>query len=161
MTQIELQNESARTVHKDMGGAYFHGKQPDIGKPSGRAIFAPIHPGWAGLGANHGLCFDEHQRGEPMLLQVAGNVPGLQNAGVTWAEESIAFLLGFGFKQSIVDRRLFYLHDKSGPMLMAGTFVDDCKLVVQSETMAGRPSMEEEVPRPSRRGSDCPRLPRA
>ena len=42
-----------------------------------------------------------------------------------WAEESTDFLLRFGFTQSAVDRRLFYLHDKSGLLLMAGTFVDD------------------------------------
>ena len=63
-------------------------------------------------------------------------MPGLQNAGVMWAEEFTAFLLGFGFTQSIVDRRLFYLDDKSGLLLMAGTFVDDFTLVVQSEAMA-------------------------
>ena len=59
------------------------------------------------MGAKHGLCFDEYQRGEPMLLHIVGNVPGLQNAGVMWAEEFTAFLLGFAFTQSIVDRRLF------------------------------------------------------
>ena len=42
----------------------------------------PTPPGWAGLGAKHGLCFGECQRGEPMQLLIAGNVPGLQNAGV-------------------------------------------------------------------------------
>ena len=88
------------------------------------------------MGTKHGLCFDEFQGGEPVLLQIAGNVPGLQNAGVMWAEEFTAFLLGFEFTQSIVDRRLFYLHDETGLLLMAGTFVDDCKLVVQSEAMA-------------------------
>ena len=71
-----------------------------------------------------------------MLFQIAGNVPGLQNAGVMWAEEFTAFLLGFGFTQSAVDRRLFYLHDKTEFIFMAGTFADDCKLVVQSEAMA-------------------------
>mmetsp|Transcript_4068 Transcript_4068/g.9683 ORF Transcript_4068/g.9683 Transcript_4068/m.9683 type:complete len:381 (-) Transcript_4068:53-1195(-) len=70
-----------------------------------------------------------------MILQVVGSVPGLQNAGVIWAEESTAFLLGFGLTQSIVDRRLFYLHGKSGLLLVVGTSVDDCKLV-QPETMA-------------------------
>ena len=71
-----------------------------------------------------------------MLLQVVGNVPGLQNAGVIWAEEFTAVLLGFGFTQSIVDRHLFYLHGETGLLPMAGTFVDDCKLVVQSQAMA-------------------------
>ena len=53
-----------------------------------------------------------------------------------WAEELTAFLLGFGFTQSVVNQRLFYLQDKSGLLLMVGTFVGDCKLVVQSGTMA-------------------------
>ena len=71
-----------------------------------------------------------------MVLQVVGNVPGLQSAGVMWTEEFTAFLLGFGLTKSIVDRRLFYLHEKLGLLLMLGTFVVDCKLAVQSETMA-------------------------
>ena len=84
----------------------------------------------------HLLCFDEHQRSEPMALRIVGNVSGLQNAGVMWAEEYPAFLLGFWFTQFIMDRRQFYLHVKSGLLLMAGTFVDNYKLVVQFETMA-------------------------
>ena len=60
-----------------------------------------------------------------MALQFFGNVPGLQNAGVIWAEMSTKILLGFGFAQSILDRRLFYLHDKPGFLLIAGTFVGD------------------------------------
>ena len=71
-----------------------------------------------------------------MVLHITGNVPGLQNAGVMWAEEFTAFLLGFGFAKFIADRRLFYLHDKPRLLVMAGTFVDDFKLVVQSETKA-------------------------
>ena len=56
-TQLELQPKGARTVHKDVGGAYFHGKQPGMCTPSGRATFALIPLGLAGLGAKHGLCF--------------------------------------------------------------------------------------------------------
>ena len=118
------------------GGAYFHEKQPGIGKPSSRATFAPIPIGWAELGAIHGHCFDEHQRGGGLIHQIVSNVPGLQNAGVMWAEEFTAFLLGFGFTQSTVDRRLFYLHGKVGFLVMAGTFVDDYKPVVPSGAMA-------------------------
>ena len=59
MTQLELRLKGTRTAHKDIGGTYFHGKQPDIGTASDRAIFAPIPLGWAGLGVKHGLCFDE------------------------------------------------------------------------------------------------------
>ena len=53
-----------------------------------------------------------------------------------WAGEFTAFLLGFGFTQSVVDGRLFYVHGKLGLVLMVGTFVEDSKLVVLSETMA-------------------------
>ena len=55
-----------------------------------------------------------------MVLQFFVNVRGLQNAGVMWAEE---FRFGFGFAQSIVDRRLFYLHNRPGLLRMVGTFV--------------------------------------
>lgn len=133
---MELQLKGARTVHKDKGGDYFHGKQLNIRTPSGRAIFAPIPLGWAGLGAKHGTCFGEYQRGEPMVLQIPGNAPGLQSASAMCAEKSAAFLLGFGFTQCTVDRRVFYPHDKSGLLLMAGTFVDEYRPVVQSGTMA-------------------------
>ena len=74
------------------GGGYFNGKQP----------------GWAGLGAKHGFASESTSAGSPWFLQIAGNVPGLRIAGVMWAEEPTAFLLGFGSAQSIVDRRLFY-----------------------------------------------------
>ena len=70
-------------------------------------MFARISPGWAGLGTEQGLCFEETQGGVPMIPRVVGNVPGLQNAGLMWAEVPTRFLKGFGFKQSIVDRRLF------------------------------------------------------
>ena len=82
LTQLELGLSGARTVYKDVGGAYFHGKQPPSDSEKGRAIFAPIPPGWAGLEARHGLCFDAVKGGDAMALRVVGNVPGLQNAGV-------------------------------------------------------------------------------
>jgi len=71
-----------------------------------------------------------------MILQIVGNVPGLQNAGAMWAEEFTGFLLDFGFTQSITDRRLFHLADEGGRLLIVGTFVDDCKVVIQSESKA-------------------------
>ena len=78
MTQLELQNKEGHPQDPHgRGGGYFHGKQPDINTPSGRTIFASIPLGWVGLGAKHGLCFDKHQRGGPVILRVAGNVPGL------------------------------------------------------------------------------------
>ena len=55
-----------------------------------------------------------------------------------WAEEFTGFLLDFGFTQSITDRRLFPLTDEGGLLLVVGTFVDDFKVVVQSESNADK-----------------------
>ena len=60
-----------------------------------------------------------------MALRVVGNVTGMQNAGVMWAEEFTRFLKGFGFTQSVVDRRLFFMFDEEGRALLLGAFVDD------------------------------------
>ena len=70
MAQLELQIEGAHTTHKDVGEARFHGRQPPIEFPGGRAIFARIPPGWAGLGIEYGLCFKEIQGGVPNTLRV-------------------------------------------------------------------------------------------
>ena len=55
-----------------------------------------------------------------------------------WTEEFTGFLLDFGFTQSITDRRLFPLTDEGGLLLVVGTFVDDFKVVVQSESNADK-----------------------
>ena len=81
MAQLELQMEGARTTHMDVGEAYFHCQKPAVESPGGRAIFARISSGWAGLGFEHGLCFEEVQGGVPRALRVVGNAPGLQNTG--------------------------------------------------------------------------------
>ena len=46
--------------------------------------------------------------------QVTGNLPGRQDAGLIWQKCNDKFLLGFGFVQSIVDRRCFVLHRGGG-----------------------------------------------
>ena len=53
-----------------------------------------------------------------------------------WAEEFTGFRLDFGFTQPITDRRLFKLTDEDGLLPIAGTFVHDFKVVVQSESKA-------------------------
>ena len=59
------------------------------------------------------------------MLQIVGNMPGLQNAGAMWAEEFTGFLLDFDFTQSVTDRRLFHLTNEDGLLLIAGTLADD------------------------------------
>ena len=61
------------------------------------------------------------------------------SVGSPWsskAEEFTSFLLEFGLEKSILARRLFYLRDQAGLLLMVGKFVGDCQLVVQSGAMA-------------------------
>ena len=74
---------------------------------------------------------EEVQGGVPIILKVVGDVPGLQNAGVMWAEEFTRFLTKFGFAQSIVGRRLFFMYNEEGQALLLESPVDDYKLVVQ------------------------------
>ena len=64
-TQSELQMEGGRTTHRDVGGACFHGRKPPVESPRGGAIFARIQPGWAGLGTEGCLCFEETQEAFP------------------------------------------------------------------------------------------------
>ena len=73
-----------------------------------------------------------------------GNVPGLQKAGVMWAEGFTRFLTNFGFTQPTVDRRLFYMSDEEGRALLLVTLVDDSKLVVQSGVLVARFNKEWE-----------------
>ena len=98
-----------------------------------------------------------------MILQIVGNVPGLQNAGAMWAGEFTGFLLDFGFTQSITDRRLFHLTDENGLLLIVGAFVDDCKVVVQSESKAAEytKAWEERYRDPPRRRGNGARFFRA
>jgi hypothetical protein len=61
-------------------------------------------------------------------FEITGNVPGLRDAGRVWAADCDAFLLGEGFVQSIVDRRVFikqlgaFTGDK---IFVIGVYVDD------------------------------------
>ena len=71
-----------------------------------------------------------------MAPRVVGNDPGLQNAGLMWAEVFTRFVKGFGFTQSIVDWRLFYMFDEEDRALQLGT--PDCKFVVQSGPLVAR-----------------------
>ena len=134
----------ARTPHQHVGRAYFYVRQPPIEYPHGRAIFARIPSGRNGLGAEHGLCFEEVQGSALMALLVARDVPGLLNAGVMWAGEFTRFLLELDFTQTIVDRRLFFMSDEEGRAVLLGTFVDDCNLVVRSESLAAGSNEEWE-----------------
>ena len=52
LTQLELGLPGAHTVHKNVGGAYFHGKQPPINSEGGGVRSSLLY---------HDLCFDAVQ----------------------------------------------------------------------------------------------------
>jgi hypothetical protein len=102
----------------DVAGAYLHGKplQPDEG---GRVLFAPVPPGFEQFGYK-----EKGENGEKNYFAVTGNLPGRQDAGLIWQECNDEFLFGFGFEQSVVDTRCFFIHRGSGTIIIC-IFVDD------------------------------------
>jgi hypothetical protein len=61
-------------------------------------------------------------------FEVTGNVPGLRDAGRIWGEDCDDFLLGEGFVQSVVDRRVFIKQLSPTPgetLSIIGVYVDD------------------------------------
>jgi hypothetical protein len=105
--QATVQLPSAREVSSDVPGAYYHGKPPGPDEPGGRVLFANVPKGFEEFGI-----FNTHpETGERMLLRIRGNLPGRQEAGVTWNKEYTRFLVDeCGFTKSVVDRQVFYLH---------------------------------------------------
>jgi hypothetical protein len=110
------------TRNLDVKGAYFEGKKipPEEG---GRSLWAPVPMGWGAFGYD-----PVAEDGSRNWFEITGNVPGLRDAGRVWGADCDEFLLGEGFVQSIVDRRLFIkqLGPKPGDKLFViGVYVDD------------------------------------
>ena len=90
-------------------------------------LFTPVPKGWEQFG------YPEYNtRGERQFFEITGNMPGRQEAGAVWGEEYTAKLLAWGFRQSIVDRRVFFQFDDQGRALIVGVFVDDNWILSQS-----------------------------
>jgi hypothetical protein len=61
-------------------------------------------------------------------------MPGLQDAGLIWQTCNDAFLLKYGFTQSSVDRRCFYLH-RGGETMIVCVYVDDSFIWCSSDEL--------------------------
>jgi hypothetical protein len=86
----------------DVKGAYFEGRKLTPDEEGGRSLWAPVPAGWDEFG------YKQYANdGSRNWFEITGNVPGLRDAGRVWAADCDAFLLGEGFTQSIVDRRVF------------------------------------------------------
>ena len=117
----------ARRTTKDVGGAYLFGKPTPPAEPGGRFLIVPVPPGFGQFGKYPEK--DEH--GRQNYFEVVGNLPGRQDAGRIWGECYDEFLLtelkekiGVAFKQSIVDRRIYYMV-RGDEYIFTGIYVDD------------------------------------
>ena len=107
----------------DVKGAYFEGRKIPPKEEGGRSLWAPVPHGWDKFGFQP--CAPN---GERNWFEITGNVPGLRDAGRVWAADCDSFLLGEGFVQSIVDRRIFIKQlapEVGGKLFVIGVYVDD------------------------------------
>jgi len=102
----------------DVKGAYFEGHFATP-EECGRVIYIPVPAGWDELG------YPPVTNNMRNWFQVSGNIPGLRDAGRIWEIEYDSFLLGYGFEQSIVDRRVFVLHLPHNKLFIIAVYVDD------------------------------------
>ena len=107
----------------DVKGAYFEGRKIPPEEDGGCSLWAPVPAAWDEFGYQQ---FDGN--GARNWFEITGNVPGLRDAGRVWAADCDAFLLGEGFVQSIVDRRVFIRQLSPTPgdkLFVVGVYVDD------------------------------------
>jgi hypothetical protein len=106
----------------DVPGAYYFGTPAQPGEPGFRMLYGYVPKGLDEFG------FPQHnERGERMLYFIRGNAPGRRDAGQIWGKVYTQFLIGEGFVQSVVDRRVFYLKGANGrAIITTGVHVDDC-----------------------------------
>jgi hypothetical protein len=64
---------------------------------------------------------------DPATFCITGNMPGRCDAGRIWQKHNDRFLLGYGFRQTLTDRRLWVLRNQMGTLLLHD-HVDDSRL---------------------------------
>jgi hypothetical protein len=119
LANLTLGRPNGRRRMVDVKGAYFEGSQRPADE-GGRIIWAPVPPGWEDFG------YPEFgSDGRRNWFHLCGNLPGLRNAGLEWQRVNDDFLLGLGFTQSIVDRRIFFRPGAAGTLFLICVYVDD------------------------------------
>ena len=115
----------------DVGGAYFHGIPLSM-LLGGRRLYVRI-PGWlAALFPAYPL---RGKGGSSNFLLIEGNMPGRCDAGRIWQARFDEFLLSYGLKQLLVDRRVWTGHSERGALIVHD-HVDDSRIT--STTVAAR-----------------------
>ena len=114
----------------DVGGAYFHGKPPDM-EHGGRRVYVRV-PGWLAalypdkypLRGPHGANF----------LLIQGNMPGRCDAGRIWQKRFDEFLHGYGLTQLLTDRRVWIKHAPEGKVILHD-HVDDTRITATTDSV--------------------------
>jgi len=114
----------------DVGGAYYFGTPPSMDE-GGRMLYAPV-PEWL---ADFGEFPTHDKSGRRNMLLIQGNMPGRADAGVIWQKRFNTFLLAYGLRQLVTDRRVWVMHSDRG-ILIIHDHVDDSRLT--STTAAAR-----------------------
>jgi len=119
---------NAHQTSIDVGGAYFHGTPPTM-EEGGRMVFAVV-PTWL---ENFGHYPERNSNGSRNLLLITGNMPGRCDAGRIWQAKNDVFLLGYGFRQCITDRRVFVKKDAALGTLVLHDHVDDSRITADTD----------------------------
>ena len=114
----------------DVGGAYYFGVPPSMSE-GGRLLYAVVPPWLAEFGD-----FPTHDKhGHRNMLLIEGNMPGRADAGKIWQTRFNRFLVAYGLRQLITDRRVWVLKSPLG-IIIIHDHVDDSRLT--STTAAAR-----------------------
>ena len=117
----------------DVGGAYFHGTPPTMAE-GGRRLYAAVPPWLCDFGDYPMLTAS----GRRNLLLITGNMPGRCDAGRIWQARFNVFLVWYGLRQLLTDRRVWVLIARMGTLVIHD-HVDDSRSV-RTSIVRGRPS---------------------
>ena len=124
MAQWSVQDDNFFLDSDDCSDAYYAGTPYPMSDPRGRILLGRIVGGWEEFGYPQ-----YNERGEKLCAQLLKNMPGRREAGKIFGDFYRNKLLGWNFKEGIVDRRVFYKLTP-GPLprrmgVLLGVHVDD------------------------------------
>ena len=129
MTASMAQDDASEATTADVICAYFQGRPPSEAE-GGQQVFVRT-PSWLHRFGNYP---ERDAHGRPTWLHVIGNFPGLATAGPCWQQRYDAFLLERGFRQSAIDRRLFFFESSDGRLMLL-IHVDDTRIYFSSHVI--------------------------
>ena len=126
LAQLAVALPEATKRFRDVPGAYYRGTPVPVSE-GGRKIYCRVPSGWEEL-------YDIQPNS---AIEVGGNMPGLREAGATWAREYDKFMCALDMIQSVADRRIYFKTDAPG-ILVVGVHVDDNFQIATSTSFASQ-----------------------